>query len=94
MRSVEACIESHGKYFEHLLQMYSFIYNSQIKCFRTHVDTDFIFLLWYVELVPTVCPHFSVTLRILEIVERASLSKSTINDSADIQYINQPPFKN
>jgi hypothetical protein len=40
MRRVEACNESHGGYFVHLLLMCSFRYNSQIKCFRRHVDTD------------------------------------------------------
>jgi hypothetical protein len=40
MRRVEACIESRGGHFEHLLQMYSFSYNSQIKYFLTHVDAD------------------------------------------------------
>jgi hypothetical protein len=43
MRRVEVCIESRGEHFEHLLhirKMYSFSYNSQIKCFCTHVDTD------------------------------------------------------
>jgi hypothetical protein len=37
---------------------YSFSGNSQIECFRTHVDVD-IFLVCYVELVPKVCPHLS-----------------------------------
>jgi hypothetical protein len=40
MRRVEACMECRGGHFEHLLYMYSFSYNSQIKCFRTHVDMD------------------------------------------------------
>jgi hypothetical protein len=44
MIRVEACIESHGGHFEHLLLMYRFSYNSQIKCFQTHVDTDIFFL--------------------------------------------------
>jgi hypothetical protein len=34
MRCVEACVESHGGHFEHLLEIYSLIYNSQIKCFQ------------------------------------------------------------
>jgi hypothetical protein len=38
LRRVEACIKSHGGHSEHLLKMYSFSYNSQIKCFPTHVD--------------------------------------------------------
>jgi hypothetical protein len=44
---------------------YSFSYNSQIKCFRSRVAMD-IFLFWYVELVPKVCPPspFSYTLYI------------------------------
>jgi hypothetical protein len=40
MRSVKVCTEYHGGHFEHLLQMYSFSYNSQIKCFQTHIDMD------------------------------------------------------
>jgi hypothetical protein len=39
MIHVEACVESRG-HFEHLLQMHSFSYNSQIKYFWTHVDMD------------------------------------------------------
>jgi hypothetical protein len=61
MRRIEACIGSHGEHFEHLLQMYSFSYNSQIKYFRTHVDTGIFLLFWYVELVPEMCPYLSVT---------------------------------
>jgi hypothetical protein len=40
MRRVEACVESYGGHFEHLLyrQLDYFSGNSQIKCFRTHVD--------------------------------------------------------
>jgi hypothetical protein len=55
MRRVEACIESYGGHFERLLQMYFRSYNSQIKCFRTHVDMNIFFFFWYVELVPEVC---------------------------------------
>jgi hypothetical protein len=40
MGRVDACIESHGGHFEHLSQMHSFIYNSEIKYFRTHGDAD------------------------------------------------------
>jgi hypothetical protein len=49
MRRVEACIESHGGHFEHLLQMYS-----RVKCFRTHVDMDILscFGMW------NWCPKF------------------------------------
>jgi hypothetical protein len=36
----EECIESHGGHYEHLLLMYSFSYNTQIKCSRTHVHMD------------------------------------------------------
>jgi hypothetical protein len=61
MRRVKACIESHGGHFEHILQMYSFRRNSQIKCFPRHVDLYFLFSLWYVELGPKVCAHLSVT---------------------------------
>jgi hypothetical protein len=39
MRRVEGCIGSHGGHSEHLL-MFSFIFDSQIKCFWTHVDMD------------------------------------------------------
>jgi hypothetical protein len=48
MRRVEACTESHGGHFEHLLQLYIFSYNLQIKCFRTRVDVDIFscFLMW------------------------------------------------
>jgi hypothetical protein len=62
MRRVEAGIESCGGHFGHLLQMYSFSCNSQIKCFRTHVVTD-IFSCFGIrmELVPKVRPHHSVT---------------------------------
>jgi hypothetical protein len=35
-RHVKACIESHGGHFEHLLLMYSFSHNSQMKCFQIH----------------------------------------------------------
>jgi hypothetical protein len=40
MRRVEACIESHEGYSQHLLYKYAFSYSSQVKCFRTHVDMD------------------------------------------------------
>jgi hypothetical protein len=33
-RSVEACTESYGRHFEHLLEIYIFTYNTKIKCFR------------------------------------------------------------
>jgi hypothetical protein len=45
MMHVEACTEPHGRHFEHLLQMYSFRYNPQIKCFRTHADMDIFIIL-------------------------------------------------
>jgi hypothetical protein len=64
MRCVDAWSESHGGHFEQLLYAYSFSYNSQSKCFRTHVDMNIFFLFWYAELLPRVCPHLSVTLRI------------------------------
>jgi hypothetical protein len=42
MRRVKKCAESsHVGHFEPLLQWYSFSYNSQVKCFRAHVDKDF-----------------------------------------------------
>jgi hypothetical protein len=31
------------------------------KCFRAHVDTDTFYLIWYVELVPEISQHLSVT---------------------------------
>jgi hypothetical protein len=71
VKRVEARIGSHGGHFEYLLQMYSFSYNSQFKCFRTHVDMDF-FVFWYVELVLKFCSHLSVTPR--KIKQNISLS--------------------
>jgi hypothetical protein len=41
--------------------MFSYSYNSQIKCFWTYVDTDIFFSFCYVELVPKMCPQLSVT---------------------------------
>jgi hypothetical protein len=35
---------------------------TQIKCFWSHFVMDIFFWFWYVELVPKVCPHISVTL--------------------------------
>jgi hypothetical protein len=54
IRHVEACIESHGGHFEHLVQVNFFSYNSQIKCFRTHVHMDILscFVMW------NSCPDF------------------------------------
>jgi hypothetical protein len=45
MRRVEACIDSHGEYCEHLLQTHSFNSNSR---FRTHVDMGIFscFCMW------------------------------------------------
>jgi hypothetical protein len=43
MRLVEACIQSHGGHFEHLLLRHSFSYISPIECFRTHGGMDFSF---------------------------------------------------
>jgi hypothetical protein len=40
MSRIEGCTESHGGLFEHSLLTYYFSYNSQIKCFRTYVDTE------------------------------------------------------
>jgi hypothetical protein len=60
LRHVEACTESHGGHFEHLLKMYSSSFNSKMKCFRTRWCEQF-FLFWYVELVPKVSPHLSIT---------------------------------
>jgi hypothetical protein len=41
--------------------MYFFGSKSQIKCFRTHVDTDIFSCFLCVELVPKVCRHLSGT---------------------------------
>jgi hypothetical protein len=60
MRHVEACTESRKGYFEHLLLMYSLSYNSQIKCFSHKLIWSF-FLFWYVDFVPKVFLHLSVT---------------------------------
>jgi hypothetical protein len=54
MRRVETWSESHGGHFEYLLYAYSFSYNPQIKCFRTHVDMDTCFGVW------NSYPNFSV----------------------------------
>jgi hypothetical protein len=40
LRCVEGRIQSHGRHFEPSLQMYSFSYNSQVKCFRTHIGMN------------------------------------------------------
>jgi hypothetical protein len=40
--------------------MYSFSGNSQIKRIRTLADVN-IFVFWYMELVPEICLHLSVT---------------------------------
>jgi hypothetical protein len=45
LRPVEVCTESHGGYIAYMLQMFSFSYNSQIKWFRTHVNTDIFLVL-------------------------------------------------
>jgi hypothetical protein len=57
MRCIEACIESHGGHFEHLLWMYSFNYDWQIKCFRTRGDIDMFscFGMW------NSCPKYVLT---------------------------------
>jgi hypothetical protein len=46
MRRIEACIEFHGGHFEHLVYIYYFCHNSQIKCFLTEVDTDIFFVFY------------------------------------------------
>jgi hypothetical protein len=45
MRRVEAYIESHGGHFDHLLQMYSFSYNSQTNVFRHMLIRTFFLVL-------------------------------------------------
>jgi hypothetical protein len=40
MRRADVYIESHGGYFDHLLQRHSLSCNSQNKCFPAHVDID------------------------------------------------------
>jgi hypothetical protein len=61
MRRIEACIGCHGGYFDHLLQMYCLSYNSQMKCFRAHVDIDSFWLFLYIELMPKICLRLSLT---------------------------------
>jgi hypothetical protein len=34
---------------------------TSIKCVQTHVGKNIFFTFWYVELLPKVCPHLSVT---------------------------------
>jgi hypothetical protein len=63
MRRVEGCIESHGGHSEHLLQVYYFSYNSQIKCFRTHVNMD-IFSFFG---MCNSCPKFVLTFPLLPV---------------------------
>jgi hypothetical protein len=50
MRRVDSRTENHGGHFE----QYSFSYNSQIKCFWTHVHTAIFFLFWCLKVVPEV----------------------------------------
>jgi hypothetical protein len=61
MRRVEVCIESHGGHFEHLLQMYFFSDNTQIKCFQTCCYGHF-FLFSCVELMPNFVHTFQLHL--------------------------------
>jgi hypothetical protein len=44
---VDACIKCHGGHFERLLQMYSFSYNSQMKCFLACSYGHFFLVLVY-----------------------------------------------
>jgi hypothetical protein len=53
-------IESRGGHFGHLLQMYSFSYNSQIKYFWTHIDMD----IFYCFGVWNSCPKFVDTFQL------------------------------
>jgi hypothetical protein len=48
MRLANSCTESHGGHFEVLLWMYSFRYNSQVTCFRTHFGMEVFdcFVVW------------------------------------------------
>jgi hypothetical protein len=62
----------------------------KLNVFRTQVFMD----IFSCFALPTICPHLSVTLSIIQIVERASLNKLTINYSVDINYITQSPFNN
>jgi hypothetical protein len=84
MRRVEACIESHGGYFEQLLCMYSSSYTSQIKCFRTHADMDIFFLLgmW------NSCPKF-VRIRQLRPVFK-SMNNHPLNNDSFLSGLLQP----
>jgi hypothetical protein len=54
IRRVKACIESHRGHCEHLLQIYYFSYNSQNKCFQTHVNMD----LFVSFCMRNTCPKF------------------------------------
>jgi hypothetical protein len=60
MRRIEAVIKYHGHLSIYLLYTYYFSYNSQIKCFRTHVELgDFSsFGIW------NSCPHFFRTFQL------------------------------
>jgi hypothetical protein len=60
--SVQACIETHGGHFGHLLYMYSFSCKSQIKCFWTHVDANIFLVLVRATRVESLSVTFSYIL--------------------------------
>jgi hypothetical protein len=59
MRIIKACTESHGKgtFLAYITYPLFQMLIKKMKCFRTHVGTDS-----FVTLVPSICPHLSVTL--------------------------------
>jgi hypothetical protein len=61
VKLVEAFIDSHVGHFEHLIQMYfsAITHNLNISGLML-IWTSFLF--WYVQLVPKICLHLSVTL--------------------------------
>jgi hypothetical protein len=64
MRRDEGYIKSRGGRFEHLLQMYSFAYNSQTNV-SGHILIQTFFLVLVCVTRVQICPHPSVTLCII-----------------------------
>jgi hypothetical protein len=73
MRRIEACIEFHGRHFEHLYKC-----NLSVICHKLNVSRHMLerhySLNWYVQLVLNICPNTLVTSRIfyfkLQFVEK------------------------
>jgi hypothetical protein len=59
MGRVEERIESHGGHSENSFDTYAFRYNSQTKCFRTHVNMDIFSYFGIWNSAPKICPHLS-----------------------------------